>query len=203
MDMIYIPLLLSQCTSFLCSVDRFMLNISLRFENFIMLRAFEEGKWHVKLMELICHPPSSRFLFVIRVLKIKWKKRFKKRFSAPILIFFIYLIPLQHRSEKGAQGMSKRFFPQTSLRFIWRFFLSSVLLAKSFLSIWKKAPFILFHSAFLFTVLFHFDLFFSVPSCFIAQILVEMEDLELMSWLTFMLFKLSARLYIKWQVRGL
>lgn len=81
-----------------CSLVRFMLNISLRFENFITLRAFEEGKWHVKLMELICYPhpcPTSTPISSFESWKLNEKKVQKKIFSSDFLNFFSYLIPLQ------------------------------------------------------------------------------------------------------------
>ena len=99
---------------------RFMLNmlknydISLRFENFITLKAFEEGKWHVKLFyfpQLIL-TLISRFLFVIRVLnqekemKIKWKKGSKdSRRSSVFFKFFIWFHSAM--SEKGAKRCQK------------------------------------------------------------------------------------------------
>lgn len=139
-----------------------MLSISLRFENFIMLKAFVEGKWHVKLMEFICylHPTTLPPIPQLKIRhsrlersKIKWKKRFKKRFLNFFL--FSYLIPLQDE-WKGSKSDVKKILSsdifKIYLKIFPQLFLCALCVLRASCQYEEKAPFILFHSAFLFTV---------------------------------------------------
>ena len=115
-------------------------------------------------------PPTSTLhdphphLF-IWVLKIKWKKGSKKRFSAPFLNFS-YLIPLQKKKWKGSKSDVKKILSSDIFKIYLKIFFLSVVLAvcaKSFLSIWKKllsSSFTVhFFSQFFFILIYFFSSF--------------------------------------------